>query len=202
MSDNLQFRWMQHNAELRMSGEESRTINGYAAVFNSETMIFRDTYEVIRPEAFRTTNMDKVVCLFNHSYDQMVASVAGGTLRLSTDDHGLRFEADVARTMIGDQVIELVRRGDLQGCSFAFWVTKDAWTDRGDGVMLRELLDIREIDDVGPVVRPAYVATSVAMRSYYEARCKRPEGKPAEEVNAQPTLNNDWMMLKKLMEGR
>lgn len=185
-ADDLQFRWMVPDAEMRMAGEESRTITGYAAVFDSEAKLWGDTTEVIRRGAFDSTDLSKVVCLFNHSYDQMLASVAGGTLRLGVDERGLQFEADVARTAMGDQVIELVRRGDLQGCSFAFWVKRDQWTNMGGGQMLRELLDISAIDDVGPVVRPAYEATSVALRSYYESQL--PTAEPAPRAR----LNNDW----------
>lgn len=186
---NLQFRWMQRDAEMRVDGGESRTIVGYAAVFNSETQIYSDTTEVIRPEAFNATDMNAVVCLFNHDYNQMLASATGGSLRLSVDARGLRFEADVAATVAGDQVLELVRRGDLHGCSFSFWTRSDKWTAREDGTYLRELLDIAKIDDVGPVVRPAYDETSVSLRSYYEAQ-KQPKVDPA--IKPQARLNNDW----------
>ncbi len=196
LATDLQFRWMVPDAEMRMAGDEGRTITGYAAVFDSEAKIWGDMTEVIRRGAFDATDMSKVVCLFNHSYDQMLASVKGGTLKLAVDERGLRFEADVARTAMGDQVIELVKRGDLQGCSFAFWTKHDSWTDMGNGQMLRELLDISAIDDVGPVVRPAYEATSVAMRSYYESQLKQPEAEP----DTRASLNDDWRILIAAME--
>jgi phage head maturation protease len=67
-------------------------------------------------------------------------------------------------------VLELIQRRDVQGSSFAFTVGKDgeAFTTGQDGKAVRQIREVSGLYDVGPVLVPAYPATSasVAMRSY------------------------------------
>ena len=75
-------------------------------------------------------------------------------------------------------VAELVRRGDVNQCSFAFSVVTDRWSGGGASGYVRELLDV-DLYDVGPVTYPAYLQTSVQVRS--GVRLPSP---PAERPNA------------------
>ena len=43
-----------------------------------------------------------------------------GTLKYGVDDKGVYFEFEAPNTVDGDKALELVRRGDISGCSFAF----------------------------------------------------------------------------------
>lgn len=198
-NNSPQFRWYQSDAEIRMLGDDSksRVIGGYAAVYDSASVpMFGGQFtEVIRRGAFDGADMSRTVCVMNHNYDNLIATVSGGSLRVAPDDKGLFYEADVVPGAYGDALLELVKRGDLNKCSFAFYVRQDRWTENADGSTLRELLAIESVDDVGPVVRPAYEATSVALRSYYEACLnEHSSGKPRTR------LNDDWQLLLAAME--
>jgi phage head maturation protease len=61
----------------------------------------------------------------------------------------------------------LIQRGDLFGSSFAFTVARDGdeWTTDDSGKHLRYIRAIDGLYDVGPVLTPAYIDTSVAVRS-------------------------------------
>lgn len=152
-------------------------IEGYGAVFNEEYVLYEDTgwrlVETIKPGAFTRALKEKqdTRCLFNHSADQVLGRTTNGTLRMQEDGTGLAFENDLdSRTTIAQNVQAFVDRGDVSGCSFAFNVRKQTWRDEtsADGKMTtctREIEEIGDLYDVGPVTYPAYTGTSVSPRS-------------------------------------
>ena len=169
-----------NNYEIRSVAEqpvvgEGRTISGYAIVWDVESRVLwdfdGDFIEVIERGAVDDALIasSDVKALYNHSDNQLLArSVNGsGTLRLSIDDHGLRFEFDAPNTSLGNDVLELVRRGDLRGCSFAFRTDNEnvSYSHR-DGVRLRRVKRLLALYDVSVVVEPAYTQTSVDARSW------------------------------------
>jgi HK97 family phage prohead protease len=155
------------SVELRMEGEgATRKLSGHAAVFNSFSldMGFR---EVIKPGAFAATlkKAPDVRLLLNHD-GLPLARTKSGTLRLSEDRKGLKFEADLdASDPDVQRILPKVARGDLSQMSFAFRTIKDAWRTEG-GADVRELHEV-DIDDgdVSLVTYPAYPATDAAVRS-------------------------------------
>ena len=150
--------------ELR-ADDESRTITGYAAVFNSDADLGFFT-ERINPGAFkRAINEDQDVrALWNHDPNFILGRTKSGTLRLSEDKKGLRIEIDPPDTQVGRDMVESIRRGDVDQMSFAFQAVKESWTERKGDLPLRELDDV-DLYDVSPVTYPAYEATSVGLRS-------------------------------------
>jgi hypothetical protein len=93
--------------------------------------------------------------------------MSAGTLRMKQDDKGLSFTNDMPDTQLGRDVRTSIERGDLDGCSFAFNVTKQTWREElKDGITIstREIEDV-DLFDVGPVTYPAYDGTSVGTRS-------------------------------------
>ena len=83
--------------------------------------------------------------------------------------------------------MELIQRRDVRGSSFAFTVGKDGEAFRTDGgSAIRQIREVSGLYDVGPVLVPAYPATSasVAMRSYeaWLASQKQPEPEVVAEV--------------------
>lgn len=172
-------------AEVPVAGE-GRTISGYAIVFGVESRVLWDWdgefVEIIERGAVDETliNSSDVKALFNHDKSYLLArSVNGeGTLRLSLDDHGLRFEFEAPETTAGNDVLELVRRGDLRGCSFAFTAAaEDIEYSKNGEERLRRVKRINGLYDVSVVVDPAYTQTSVDARSFESQE----DPKPAEE---------------------
>ena len=155
------------NLELRADGDEPPKITGYAAVFNALSVPLGGFRESIRKGAFKRTLKAKadVRALVNHDPNLIIGRSLAGTLTLKEDDHGLLVEIDPPDTTAGRDVVESIRRGDIDGMSFGFQTVKDSWEYSADGTDdRRELLDV-ELFDVSPVTFPAYPDTDVAVRS-------------------------------------
>lgn len=141
------------------------TIVGYAAKFDSDSQDLGGFIERIDRNAFDRALEERhdVRALVDHDSSKIIGRSASGTLRMSTDDVGLRVEIDPANTQAGRDVVESIRRGDIDGMSFGFQVIRDAWAER-DGKALRTIHDL-SLKDVSTVSFPAYPATEVALRS-------------------------------------
>jgi uncharacterized protein len=87
--------------ELRAAG---RKLTGYAATYNVEARI-ADFVEVIRPGAFAGSLGQDILALVDHNPTRLLARTKSGTLRLSEDDKGLRFELDVPDTSDGRDIL-------------------------------------------------------------------------------------------------
>jgi HK97 family phage prohead protease len=163
------------NIELRSAGEGSKspgTIVGYAAVFDSDSEDLGYFIERIAPGAFaRTIQADDIRALRNHEPEALLGRVSSGTCRLKEDAKGLLMEIDLPDTSVGRDTAEMIRRGDMSGCSFSFGVNKEEWNYDATPP-IRTLRDV-DVADVGPVTFPAYRDTSVALRSL-EANRPRP----------------------------
>lgn len=160
--------------ELRAEGEgESRKLTGYAAVFDSETVIGEMFREVIRPGAFaKTLRESDQVALFDHNTGMPLGRKSRGTLALEENDKGLRVEVVPPANTWGDDVYEAVKRGDVEGMSFAFATVKERWDEgqtREGKLPLREILEAR-LFEVSFVTFPAYEATEAEARSILAAK--------------------------------
>lgn len=144
----------------------TRSIGGFAAVFNSDADIGGYWIERIKPGAFAKAIKGDVRSLFNHDSSALLGRTISKTLELFEDDAGLQYRLDLPRTTDGDKVLELIERGDLTGNSFGFKVTHDEWDETGD-VDVRTIHEV-ELYEVGPVTFPAYEATSLWLRSSKE----------------------------------
>ncbi|HUN85153.1 MAG TPA: HK97 family phage prohead protease [Terracidiphilus sp.] len=139
------------------------SIDGYAAVFDSDSCDM-GFIEQIDPHAFDSvlaTNPD-VCCLFNHDDNKLLGRTASGTTRVSADSHGLHYRCSLPDTPTGNEVRELVRRGDISGSSFGFICKRDEWSVDASGNLYRRILEFDQLLDVSPVTYPAYSDTSVS----------------------------------------
>lgn len=148
-------------------------IIGYAAVYNRLSLDLGGFREEILPGAFdkilnRQRGKSDVVALFNHDSNIVLGRTSSGTLELSSDEKGLRYV--VTPPVSRADVMELIQRRDVRGSSFAFTVDKsgEGFRQGEDGKAVRQIREVSGLYDVGPVLVPAYPATSasVAMRSY------------------------------------
>lgn len=168
-----------------VEGENSRRVEGYAIVFNQRSRILYDKekkksfVEVIEPRAVTKEFLDSqdIKFLFNHDSNHILGrSVFGyGTLSYEIDDYGVKYSIDLPNTTDGNDVIELIRRGDIFGCSFAFNYDKDGVVDvKKGGENLRTIIKFARIVDFSIVVDPAYWGAFVSSRAFVE-----PEEDPA-----------------------
>ncbi len=107
--------------------------------WNSLSEVIWDEFrEQFAPGAFKDSpaSGSDVRALYEHNYTQLLGRTKSGTLVLSEDDTGLRFELTPPNTQLGNDVLELVERGDISGMSFGFRALKEAW-DIGQSPYLR-----------------------------------------------------------------
>lgn len=154
-----------YTAELR--GGPTGVLSGYAAVFDAQSQDLGGFVEIVRPGAFRRTlaAADHVRALYDHNGGHVLGRVGAGTLRLAEDTRGLHFEVKLPQTTVARDLAVLVERGDVDGASFAFRVAPqgERWDARA-AVPVRELLAV-DLEEITITARPAYVDTSVALRS-------------------------------------
>ena len=121
--------------------------------------------------------------VFNHDISGVLARTTSGTLKLTVDEVGLRFEFDSPETTLGNDMLELVRRGDISKCSFKFVVESDEWRYADDKNKLeydeRTVKSIAKLYDVSLVTYPAYKDTEASVREHLEQR-KREALAPAK----------------------
>jgi HK97 family phage prohead protease len=155
--------------------EGSKKMSGYAAVFydpenrGTEYGLGEGAVERIMPGAFQRaiSEGDDVRALYNHDSNQVLGRTTSGTLRLSVDARGLRYEVDTPDTTLARDLATSIERGDITGSSFAFRVTESEWIREGE----KDVREVRgvELFDVGPVTYPAYQATATSVRAQQAA---------------------------------
>lgn len=171
---DLQRRFCGYKKTLRFedaAGDAPGKIGGYASVFydgTPETEYHEgDSFiERIMPGTFDRALAERhdVRCLFNHDGDHVLGRTAAGTCRLSIDAVGLAYEADInADDPQAVSVLAKIRRGDVDGSSFQFFVTREEIDNTGD-VPIFIIRDVH-LFDVAPVTWPAYQAASVEVRA-------------------------------------
>lgn len=141
-------------------------LTGYASVFDQAADL-GNHFEVIARSAFTRALADPstdVRALWNHDPNHLLGRQSSGTLRLSTDAHGLHYEVDIPDTSVGRDVRALAERGDVTGASFAFVPDEDEWSVRS-GARVRTHTSVARLVDVSPVTFPAYDGASTALRA-------------------------------------
>jgi HK97 family phage prohead protease len=175
--------------EFRMENAEyeGNTIRGYAAVYNSDSEWMGGFYEQIATGAFDDVLDNDTRAYFNHDENLLLGRVSSGTLRLGTDARGLYYEVDLPNTSYANDLVELMKRGDVNQSSFAFLIESDRWEER-DGKTYRIIEKVSRLLDVSPVAQPAYPdATSELV-----TRNNTPESEGAEvEVKAEAEEMSD-----------
>jgi hypothetical protein len=157
--------------EMRAAGDDDGfTLEGYAAVFGTPTRI--DSWEgrfdeIVAPGAFaRTINAKKPVLQFDHGRDVATGSVPIGAIEeLREDARGLFVRARLHDNARVEPIRQAIASGAIDGMSFRFRVTREDWNE--DSKLDAPIRTIREVElfELGPVVFPAYDATSVGVRS-------------------------------------
>lgn len=156
----------------KAKSDESRTVEGYALVFNKHSRDLGGFTEVIEPTALEgVLEKSDILCLLNHNEDRGIlarSKYGEGSLELVIDEVGLKYRFEAPSTTLGDELLEGLRRGDISTSSFAFTIEKDTWTKGENGSYLRTINQFNELYDVSPVYKEAYPDTSVALRKMQE----------------------------------
>lgn len=144
-----------------------RTIRGVAIVTNSWSKDLGGFRELIAPEAINVALINKSDVMLNIDHDTskvLARSKRGkGSLKLFITERGLEFETECPNTTAGNDMLELMKRGDYSQCSFCFSLPREGG-DEWDGLS-RTIRKIDRLYDVSIVFDPAYDATEVDARS-------------------------------------
>lgn len=163
---NKNIRFLNDKKYITRANKEDETgkkiINGYGAIFNQKSkVIIEYNYlqrkvvkfeEVIETGAFDEvlqTNPN-VMLNVNHNREKVLGKTESGTLRLSTDETGLKFENDLPNTTLGNDTFEMINRGDFYENSFAYdnEPEDERWEEDKNGNLTRYVSKVSKIYDV------------------------------------------------------
>ena len=173
--------------------QESREIEGRPIVFGVRSVNLtpwnptRKVYEILEPGCISRELLAKSDVILNLNHSNKVPDVLGrfrnsdkDTLSLVLRGDGVDCRCDLPKTNNANDTLELMKRGDITGMSFAF---EDDWEDSENGVSyektndiedgkevwLRHVKKITALYDVSIVTNPAYEQTTVGLREASEA---------------------------------
>ena len=174
--------------------QESREIEGRPIVFGVRSVNLtpwsstRKVYEVLEPGCISRELLQKSDVVLNLNHNSDVVNVLGryrnnpdkDTLSLELRGDGIDCRCDLPKTNNANDTLELIRRGDINGMSFAF---EDDWEDSENGVSFEKTNDVEDgkevwlrhvkritgLYDVSIVTHPAYEQTTVGTREASDA---------------------------------
>lgn len=161
-------------------GTIGRTVEGYTLKFGVRSVMLCDWYdcyvEILEPGCITREMLDSQdikLTMFHSSKMVLARSNNGqGTLSYEVDEEGVRFWAEMPHTVDGDKALELVRRGDIAGCSFAYStdeadenaVSYERVNEDGKDIIIRHVWRIDNVYDFTLTTDPAYQQTTVSRR--------------------------------------
>lgn len=145
---------------------EKLYIEGYFIRYGQETELFPNCFEEVRKgAATESIKNNDVRCLFNHDTGAVLGRTGNKTLVLTEDEKGVYGKVEINRE--DPQAMSLyakIKRGDVDGCSFGFYIEEESHEVREDGTD-KFYLEKVEVFEVSPVTFPAYPQTEIAARS-------------------------------------
>lgn len=153
--------------QARAIGEEGKQelwVEGYAARFNSPTVLFEyegvEYKEQIARDAFTDCKMDDVIFNYNHT-GRVMARTRNKTLQLAVDDNGLFIRARLDGTEEGRSLYNDIQNGYIDRMSFRFQIAQEAYDYQNHQWTV---LRVKRLYDVSAVDIPAYDDTSIEAR--------------------------------------
>ena len=142
--------------------EEDKKITGYAAVYNSLSQDLGGFKEIIDEGAFARSINDPendIRALVDHDSSKIIGRQSAETLEVREELKGVYVSVDPPDTTSGQDLVESIKRGDIDGMSVGFQVVGEYYDDDG----IRHITDANLIED-SAVTFPAYVDTEVSYR--------------------------------------
>lgn len=148
-------------------GGEELVVEGYAAVFDSPTVLFEyegiEYKEQICTGAFDGCQMSDVIFNYNHE-GKVLARTRNKTLELNIDEKGLKIRARLDGTDEGRKLYEEIKGGYVDRMSFAFRTQEESFDKENNQWNIRK---IKRLYDVSAVSIPAYDDTSISARKSF-----------------------------------
>jgi HK97 family phage prohead protease len=183
------------------SDDDGLTLEGYAAVFNSPTLINErgaQFEEVIAPGAFKKSLQERSpVLMFEHGQHPVLGTMPIASIKtLREDDAGLYLKARLFDNWMTEPLRQAIAAGEIDGMSFRFEAVRDT-RDTGRTPELRTLREVK-LYELGPVVFPAYQDTTLALRSLAAhvpgltlSMSAEPEAETAQDSTPEDAVRSD-----------
>lgn len=151
--------------------EHGTYLEGQPIVYSSRTDL--GLYdEIIEVGALKNTNLKDVRFLVNHDFNMIPLArsrnnTKNSTMQMTVNDEGMsiRVNLDVEGNAKAKELYSAVKRGDISGMSFAFYIDKEEWEDLKTEHPTRKIKSISEIFEVSAVTFPAYEETNISARN-------------------------------------
>lgn len=176
ISDGREYRNVREIRIAETTDENEKRVTGYATVFNEPYLLYDwgdyKVYEIIDRHAFDECDMSDVIMQYDHE-GRVFARKSNGTLTIDPDDRGLRCDADLSGTTIGQQLYEEIKGGYTTKMSFGFRIAEQKREvvedmEHNMTTVTRTITKIARLYDVSAVSLPANDATEISARSYCE----------------------------------
>lgn len=161
--------------------QDAQYLTGIACVYNALSRPLplsngRKFRERIAPDAFTSSlGAEDILCTVNHDAGKVLGRTSNNTVEIFNNAEHLKIRCKLPKTTYAADLLESVRRGDIQGMSFTF-DNKDVDTEwmpdaAEDGL---PVCTIKRgyLYEVCFTSDPAYMSTSVAMRDAGSIRFK------------------------------
>jgi HK97 family phage prohead protease len=162
------------------SGGDGRTVEAYAAVFNTSVRIkdHQGTYqEQISPRAFAKTLSDRGLrfgVFYNHAStvdgtpSESGSIPLGSPVEIRADEKGLLTVVRYNTTSLADEILETIRNGDITGMSFSGRFIASSpepgpwgYEARADGSATQVTRNEIALREFGPTPFPAYESAQI-----------------------------------------
>ena len=155
----------------RSSDDNGMTVEGYAMLYDQPSVPM-PFVEYIDRGALDNVDLSKVLLLYGHDLNSVLARSDAKNLQLRADDKGLWFRAALPDTTLGRDTYTNVANGNLKGCSVGFKIGDDKWLQGNDGQVIHHIRSFDQLIEISITPIPAYTETSVDVQRSLEAFMK------------------------------
>lgn len=155
----------------RSSDDNGMTVEGYAMLYDQPSVPM-PFVEYIDRGALDNVDLSKVLLLYGHDLNSVLARSDAENLQLRADDKGLWFRATLPDTTLGRDTYTNVANGNLKGCSVGFKIGDDKWLQSNDGNVIHHIRSFDQLIEISITPIPAYTETSVDVQRSLEAFMK------------------------------
>lgn len=155
----------------RSSDDNGMTVEGYAMLYDQPSVPM-PFVEYIDRGALDNVDLSKVLLLYGHDLNSVLARSDAENLQLRADDKGLWFRATLPDTTLGRDTYTNVANGNLKGCSVGFKIGDDKWLQGNDGKVIHHIRSFDQLIEISITPIPAYTETSVDVQRSLETFLK------------------------------
>ncbi|MFJ6942652.1 MAG: phage major capsid protein [Limosilactobacillus mucosae] len=171
MPTTTDVRTLTTNLTTRSSDDNGMTVEGYAMLYDQPSVPM-PFVEYIDRGALDNVDLSKVLLLYGHDLNSVLARSDAENLQLRADDKGLWFRATLPDTTLGRDTYTNVANGNLKGCSVGFKIGDDKWLQGNDGQVIHHIRSFDQLIEISITPIPAYTETSVDVQRSLEAFMK------------------------------